>query len=81
MTWSEPVWVTLDSTDQSPVRSRAGYFLSRLNVYTTSLADIGVPLLNLTPWRIVNTSDLLPAPHFQEVASIGVVLPLCSGLT
>jgi len=53
--------------------------LVRLKVYATSAAVIGVPSLHLTPWRIVNVSDLLPAPHFQEVASIGVVLPFCSG--
>ena len=63
MTWSVPVWVTLDRTDQTPGRSRAGYFLSRLNVYATSLAVSGVPSLNLTPERIVNVSDLSPAPQ------------------
>ncbi len=77
-TWFEPDWVTLDSTAQSPVRSRAGNFLIRLKVYTTSLADIGDPLLNLTPLRMVNVSVLLPFPHFQELASMGVVCPLCS---
>ena len=48
---------------------------------TTSAAVIGVPLVNFTPLRMVKVSDLLPAPHFQEVASHGVVLPLCSVLT
>ena len=81
MTWSAPVWVTLDSTDHTPVRSSAGYFLSRLNVYATSLALSGVPLLNLTPGRMVNVSDLSPAPQAQELASMGVALPFCSGLT
>ena len=47
----------------------------------TSAAVIGVPSLHLTPWRIVNVSDLLPAPQFHEVASMGVVLPSCSGFT
>ena len=78
-TWLEPDWVTLDSTAQSPVRSRAGYFLIRLNVYTTSAAVIGVPSLNLTPLRMVKVSVVLPDPHFQEVASMGVVLPFCRG--
>ncbi len=73
--------MTLDSTDQTPVRSRAGYFFIRLKVYATSAAVSGVPSLHLTPGRIVNVSDLLPAPQLQEVASIGVVLPFCSGFT
>ena len=81
VTWSEPVWLTLDSTAQSPGRSRAGNFLSMLKVNTTSAGVIAVPLLNLTPLRMVNVSDLLPAPHVQAVASIGVVLPFCSGFT
>src|SRR5258708_36586586 len=71
----------LDSVGQSPGRSRAGYFLSRLKVNTTSAGVSGVPSENLTPWRMVNVSDLLPAPHDQAVASIGVVFPFCSGLT
>ena len=78
-TWFEPDWVTLDSTDQSPVRSSDGFFLSRLKVYTTSLAVMGEPSLNLTPPRMVNVSVLLPFPHFHELASMGVVCPFCSG--
>src|SRR5258708_40370410 len=81
VTWSEPVWLTLDSTDHTPVRSRAAYFLIRPKLNTTSAADIGVPSLNLTPLRMVNVLDLLPAAHVQEAASMGVVLPFCSGLT
>ncbi len=73
--------MTLDRTDHTPVRSSAEYFLIRSNVYTTSAGPIGVPLLNLTPLRIVNMIDLLPDAHFQDVASMGVVLPFCSGLT
>ena len=74
------VAVTLDSTDQTPVRSRAGTFFSRLNVYATSFAVSGVPSLNLTPDRMVNVSDLFPSPHAYDVASMGVVLAFCSGL-
>ena len=76
-----PDAVTLDSADHAPVRSRAVFFLVRLKVKATSLAVIGVPSLHLTPERIVNVSDLLPAPHLNEEASIGVVLPCCSGFT
>jgi hypothetical protein len=54
--------------------------LIRLNVYTTSAAVIGVPSLNLTPLRMLKVSEVLPDPHFQEVASMGVVLPFCSAL-
>src|SRR5260221_11775176 len=81
VTWSEPLWVTLDSVGQSPGRSRAGYFLSMLKVNTTSAGVSSVPSENLTPLRMVNVSDVLPGPQAQEVASIGVVLPFCSGLT
>ena len=80
-TWYGPVWVTLDSTDHTPVRSMAGYFLIRLNVYATSAAVSGVPSVNLTPWRMVKTRDMSPAPHVQEFASMGVVAPFWSGLT
>jgi hypothetical protein len=45
------------------------------------LAVIGVPSLHLTPERIVNVSVLLPLLHWNEEASIGVVLPCCSGFT
>jgi hypothetical protein len=37
----------------TPLLSRAGYFLSRLNVKTTSAAVKGLPSLHLTPCRIV----------------------------
>ena len=77
----QPAWLTLDSTDHTPGRSRAGYFFIKLNVYTTSAAVIGVPSFHLTFLRMVNVSELLPAPHCQEVASMGVVLPFCSALT
>src|SRR5258708_35657477 len=81
VTWSEPLWVTLDSVGQSPGRSRAGYFLSMLKVNTTSAGVSSVPSENLTPLRMVNVSDVLPGPQAQEGASIGVVLPFCSGVT
>ena len=80
ITWSEPVCVTLDSTDQTPGRSRAGYSFSRLNVYTTSAGVMRVPLENLTPLRMVKVSVLLPSLHLA-VASHGVVLPLCRVFT
>ena len=38
---------------QMPVLSRAGYFLSRLNVKTTSAGEKGLPSLHFTPCRIV----------------------------
>ncbi len=64
-----------------PFRSSALNFFSRLKVKTTSAADIGWPSSHLTPLRMVNTSVLLLLLHCQAVASIGVVAPLCSGLT
>src|ERR1700722_19991171 len=71
VTWSGPAWLTLDRTDHTPVRSSAGYFLSRSKVYTTSAAVIGVPSLNLTPLRMVNVIDLLPAPPLPGAGQHG----------
>ena len=56
-----PLWTTLFSTLHTAVRSRAGFFLSRLKVKTTSAAVIGTPSLHFTPLRIVNVSTLLPS--------------------
>src|SRR5260370_38287532 len=80
-TWSEPCCVTLVSTDQIALMSRVLFCLSRLNVYTTSEADSGVPLVNLTPLRIVKVSVLLPLLQAYLVASHGVVLLFSNVLT
>ena len=48
-TWSDPSEVTLESTDQTAFRSRAGYFFNRLKVNTTSVALNGCPSDHLTP--------------------------------
>ena len=73
--------MTLDSTDQTELRSRVGYFFSRLKVKTTSAGVSGLPLLNLTPLRMVKVRVLLPLLQVQLVASQGVTLPLSSVLT
>ncbi len=73
-----PDWVTLDSTDQTELMSRAGNFLIRLKVKATSAAVIGVPLLNLTPCLIVNVRVLLPLLHAHLVASQGDALAFSS---
>ena len=73
--------MTLDSTDQTALRSRVGYFFSMLKVKTTSAGVSGLPLENLTPLRMVKVRSLLPLPQAQLVASQGVILPLCSVLT
>ena len=59
-TWFEPFWVTLDSTDQTALRSSALNFFSRLKVKATSAAVIGLPSLHFTPLRMVKVSVLLP---------------------
>src|SRR6266568_1947108 len=81
MTLSLPCWVTPDSTDQTELRSRPGFFFIRLKVNATSAAVIGVPSLHLTPLRMVNVRFLLLSPQAQAVASHGVVFPLCRVLT
>src|SRR5258707_6369317 len=80
-TWLVPFWVTLDRTDQTELRSNAGYFFSRLKVNTTSAALIGVPSLNLTPGRMVNDSMVSLPFQAHEVASQGVTLAFWSVLT
>ena len=80
-TWFDPDSVAPDSTDQTELRSRVGYFFSMSNVKRTSAGVSGSPLLNLTPDRIVNVSVRLPLVHAQLVASHGVSLAFCSVLT
>ena len=77
-TWSDPLADTLESTDQSPFRSSAGYFFSRLKEKSTSLALNGVPSDHLTPLRIVKVRVLLLFDHAHAVASHGVVAPFFS---
>ena len=79
-TWSLPA-VTLDSTDQTELRSSPENFFSRLNVNATSAAVIGVPSLNFTPLRMLKVSTVLFLLHAHAVASHGVALAFCSVLT
>ena len=53
-----PDALTPASCDQTPVVSSAEFFLSRLNVNSTSLAENDWPSLHFTPLRNVNTSVL-----------------------
>ena len=62
-TWLLPCCVTLESTDQTELRSSAGNFFIRLNVNATSAAVNGLPSLNFTPLRMVKVSVLLPLLH------------------
>jgi len=48
-------------------------------VNTTSAGVIGVPLLHLTPWRIVKVSWVLLEFQLYDVASHGVTAPGASG--
>ena len=66
---------TLVSTDQSELRSSAGYFFSKLNEKTTSAALKGFPSVQVTPLRIVKVRVLLPLFHAHAVASHGVTAP------
>src|SRR5215471_4642895 len=63
ITTSLPLATTLVSGPPALVhrdcKSSALYFLSMLYVNTTSAGVIGVPLLHLTPWRIVKVSWVL----------------------
>src|SRR5215472_6201875 len=60
-------------------RSSALSFLSMSKVNTTSAGVIGVPLLHLTPWRIVKVSWVLLEFQLYDVASHGVTAPGASG--
>ncbi len=53
---SLPDAATLATCAHTPFVSRAGYFLSRLKVNTTSAGVSGLPSLHFTPCRMVNTS-------------------------
>src|SRR6516162_2749359 len=83
ITTSLPLATTLVSGPPALVhrdcRSSGLYFLSMSNVNTTSAGVIGVPLLHLTPWRIVKVSWVLLEFHLYAVASHGVVAPGASG--
>src|SRR5215471_15891259 len=83
ITTSLPLATTLVSGPPALVhrdcRSSALYFLSKLYVNTTSAGVIGVPLLHLTPWRIVKVSWVLLEFHLYAVASHGVMAPGAKG--